>query len=266
MRTQLKLIHFVISSFFLILFSCHSEKKENNSSLIQQSIEQSLLTTIAKYPDSLLAKENLIQYYRDNNYSNKALSTIEEFLSRDSNNYKLNHMKAVVLLELGDTIKALSAFQNAINIEPKPTDLIFLGHIYALQKNPTAMIIADSLANKAPYQKEALYIKGVYFASKKEFQKSILCFNQCISIDYTFMEAYREKAKSLFQLKEYQEAINVLSKATTIQNSFAEGYYLMGQCYENIHNKNKAIEAYQKCLLFDPDYTDANNALSRLGL
>ena len=64
----------------------------------------------------------------------------------------------------------------------------------------------------------------------------------------------------------YEEAINILNKATTLQNNFDEGYYWLGKCYEKLKKTDAAIESYKTALLYNPDYTEASDALGKLGV
>jgi tetratricopeptide (TPR) repeat protein len=78
------------------------------------------------------------------------------------------------------------------------------------------------------------------------------------------MYAYREKAIALYEQKKYEEAINVLRRAVTIQNNFDEGYYWMGKAYEQLGQKEDAIQSYQDALMYDKDYAEARAALDSL--
>ena len=80
------------------------------------------------------------------------------------------------------------------------------------------------------------------------------------------MDAYREKAIALYDLSRYKEALAVLDKAVTLQNNFDEGYYYRGKCLEKLNRIEEAIESYQSALMYSPDYTEATEALQRLGV
>jgi tetratricopeptide (TPR) repeat protein len=80
------------------------------------------------------------------------------------------------------------------------------------------------------------------------------------------MFAYREKAIALYNFNKYEDALQVLIRATTIQNNFDEGYYWMGKCYEKLDRRQEAIESYQLALLYDKNYIEAKEALVKLGV
>ena len=94
--------------------------------------------------------------------------------------------------------------------------------------------------------------------------KAISFFDNCLKIDYRDLLAYREKAICLFDLKQYAAALDVLQKALAVQQTFDEGYYWMGRCYEKLDKRKEAVESYEQALQIDPGYAEAKDALERL--
>ena len=257
-------------TFFLILlsvYSCNNQKKN----IIQvdpnsNNIENTLLENIKQFKDSILLKENLIQFYRDGANYKTAISNVNEYIKHDSINPRLWNMKAVLHFENGDTIESIQSFEKEMQLMSNTTDTIALATLYAETKNKKALAIADALLEnyKQNFQKQAWFIKGLYYSYVANKTEAIVYFDKCISLDYTFMEAYREKAIALYDKKQYNNAISVLNKAVTIQNGFDEGYFYLGKCYEKIEDHEKAREAYQKAILYNADYEEAKKALKKL--
>ena len=234
----------------------------------KDTAEEALKAAIGRFPDSLLLKENLIQFYRDSGNYDMAINTITNTIQKDSNNPRLWNIKATLLVENEDTVNAIKAFEKTIAISAEPVYIISMGRLYAETKNAKALDIADALikSNKAPAIKDALFIKGLYFNYAGDKIKAISFFNNCLAIDYTFMLAYREKAIALYDLAKYEEALAVLVKAVTLQNNFDEGYYWKGRCLEKLNRINDAIENYQTALQYDRNFVEAKEALARLGV
>ncbi len=230
--------------------------------------EKELTGLVEKYPDSALLVEELTQYYRENGNYTSAIATITKALDRDSSNARFWDIKGTLHIENADTLLSLQALERSVDLNPQPDVIISLGILYAQTKNPNALAVADGLilADKAKAEKEALFIKGLYFSNIGEKDRAIALFDQCLALNYSFMEAYREKAIALYDLGKYKEAVTVLEKAITLQNNFDEGYYFMGRCYEKLKDIPKAIEAYQTALMYDPNYIEARDALGKLGV
>lgn len=248
--------------------SCNGKKKNDSSPVPKITSEDiKLQKEIERYPDSLLLKENLLQLLRDKGEYHKAIQQADLYIKSDSLNERLWHINGILNYENGDTSKAADCFTKAMKIIRNPNDLLYLATIKAHRKDSTSLLMADDLItnNKNEFENQALFIKGIYFSEKKDYQKSIAYFDSCLKISYTFMEAYREKAICLYQMKKYEDAVKVLQKAILVQNSYDEGYYYLGQCYEKMNLKDEAIASYRNALLYSPDYTEAKDALKKLG-
>lgn len=254
--------------FLLLFVACNeeAEKKTTTPPVAELPKVNLMQDLIQKYPDSLILKENLIQYYRDSAEYNKAIEITSNYLKADSLNTKLWRIKGTLAVENEDTLLSIQCFENIINIQPSGNDLIWLAILYASTKNPNANLIADSLLvhNKENYEKEAYYIKGYYLSRVNKKQESIAYFDKSIQSSYSFVEAYREKALALYDLKKYKQALDVLGKAITVKNNYDEAYYFSGLCLEQMNNKQLAAEYYQNALIYNPDYELAEMALNRL--
>ncbi len=264
----MKLIFSVFVAY--TIFSCNSinKKPETNDTTNATYREVELKAAVNKNPDSVLLVQNLVEYYAIGQNYDAALATVNKALKRDTANPFLWDMKSLVAVQKGDTAQAINAMEKAIQILPNPEFVISLGELYAETNNPKALELADALlvGNKAKAKKEAYFIKGLYFNFKNEKEKAISFFDKCMVLDYTFVQAYLEKALALYDTKKYADAANVLEKAITVQNQFYEGYYYLGQCYEKLNRTQEAIEVYQTALMINTNYIDAKDALGKLGV
>lgn len=255
--------------YLLIIFaSCDSGKKEDDTKMMLPVRETEMKALVNKYPDSVMLRENLIQYYRENGNYGQALAETNNAINRDSINPRLYDIQAILNYENGDTLNAIRSFEKVISIYPAPEYFISLGTLYAQTKNPKALALADALIQqgKVKTKKESLFIKGLYYNYINEKEKAIAYFDKAILLNFTFMEAYREKAIALYDLGKYPEALAVLDKAVTLKNNFDEGYYYRGKVLEKLNRADEAIESYQRALMYDPEYVEAKDALARLGI
>ncbi len=251
------------------VFACNETKKQVEKAPVNtSSAEATLKKAVELYPDSIILLQNLVGYYGNVQNYDAALATINNAIQKDSSNPAFWDIRSAILNEKADTIGAIYSLQRAIAIYPLPAYIISLGALYAETKNPMALELADALliGNKAKAEKEAYFIKGLYYSLSNEKEKAIPFFDKCIAINYTFMDAYLEKAIALYDLKKYREAADVLEKAVTLQNSFADGYFYLGKCYEKLNRPQDAIEAYQMALNYDENFIEAKDALGKLGV
>ena len=275
-KTNLSKLFFLFISAGCILtsmYSCNNNEQNSDTKTTADSTveknkaqESKLLNIIANNKDSLLPKENLIQFYRTSNQYDKAISAVNSYLSKDTTNLRLLHIKSILLLEKPDTLAAISNLEKTISIYSSALDIIMLGAIYANQSNEKSMLLANILLRDFNdiAEAEAYFIKGSYYSNTGNKKAAIDMFDNSINHAITFMEAYREKALALAALKKYNEAINTLNKALTLNNNYPEGYFYLGEILEKTNNTDGAIEAYQKALLYDSGYIEASNAIKRL--
>jgi tetratricopeptide (TPR) repeat protein len=262
---MLKTILIPLAAICIYLTACNNAT--NNIDEVSSASQEKLLRdSVAQFPDSLLLKEKLIQYFRSNGNIGQAIAETEKFIQKDTANARLWDIKATLYFENSDTINAIKAFEQAITIDAQPEYLMSLGSLYAQTKNPMALTMANELL-KVPNgraDKQALFIKGLYYSYTGDNVKAISFFDNCLSLDYMDVMSYREKAICLYNMENYKEAIKSLDRAVALQGGYDEAYYWLGRCYEKLHQPKEAIMNYQTALQIDTAYAEAKAALKRL--
>ncbi|KAA9037673.1 tetratricopeptide repeat protein [Ginsengibacter hankyongi] len=263
MKTILKI---ACGTILTIIISCNNNSNDKVQADLSGSSKESLKNAIKKYPDSLLLIQDLIEAYRNEGSYDSALTLTDDQIKKDSNNAYLWNMKATLHFENDDTLNAINSLEHAVDIYPMPEYLVALGTIYAEVKNPKSLIIADGLlkVNRVKSGADAMFVKGLYYSYNNDKTKAINYFDSSLHMDFTYMFSYREKAIALYDLEKYEEALEVLKRAVTVQNNFDEGYYWMGRCYEKLGKKDDAIQSYQTALLYDKNFIEAREALNKL--
>ena len=261
---------FTAAMFFVAAIYCTACNNTANDAedTTMPAQEKQLRDSVKQYPDSMLLQENLIQYFRENNNYGQAIAETDKAIKKNSHSARLWDIKATLYFLNKDTVNAATAFEKAIAIEPQPVYKISLGLIYAQTKNAKAIELADALLKDSAARagKQAQFIKGFYYSYQGDYKKAIAYFDTCLAIDYTYTDAYKEKAICLYNLAQYKEAIQSLDKAVALQSTYDEAYYWLGRCYEKINQPKDAIMNYQTAVQIDPDYAEAKDALARLGV
>src|SRR5690606_1505423 len=171
----------------------------------------------------------------DSNLYDQAIAVTHEGIRRAPREPRLYDMLAILHFENEDTLGAIAAFEKAAEIQPSPHALISLGTLYAQTGNEQALAIGRFLpAQFEKVEKEALFIKGLFYNSIGDYPNAILRFDSALAISHTFMEAYREKAIALNRMGNTQAALDEITKAVTLQHNFEEGHYFRGQFLEKL--------------------------------
>jgi tetratricopeptide (TPR) repeat protein len=63
----------------------------------------------------------------------------------------------------------------------------------------------------------------------------------------------------------YEAAIEDFNAALNVNANNSDAWAGLGLCYEKLNNRPKALEAYQRAVLVDPNNGAARAALQRLG-
>ena len=230
----------------------------------------SLRQLIAENPDSVVYRQQLIQQLEQDNQIDEAIKQNDTLLQKIGNSAVIWLNRATLLEDKNDTANAILSYEKAIALQnPFPEAQVRLAKLYAETKNPKALQIVDFMSRNQQafgYELDLIMIRGVYYRNIKDFDKALASFDQCINDKYTFLEAYIEKGSLLYDLKKYKESIAVFEKATTVNNIFADGYYWIAKNQEALNDIKEATDNYKRALALDQGFTEAREALKRLGV
>ncbi len=245
-------------------FAACEQKKE--SAAKESNEEVRLITALKLYPDSALLTENLAQLYRDQQEYGKAQSLIAEKIMVDSSTARWHEINGVLQLESGDTLQAIDSYKKAFALQPNEDFLKNIATLYAYSGNDMAIVLAGDIANMpaSNSKRDAIYIKGLYYQRIRKQALAVEQFDLALKDNYTFSEAYIQKAISLSELKNYTEAVHTLDKAIAVQNNNPDAWYYKGQYLEALGEKEAATKAYEMVLLYSPGDADATDAINSL--
>jgi tetratricopeptide (TPR) repeat protein len=88
-------------------------------------------------------------------------------------------------------------------------------------------------------------------------------FDLTIQNNYTYYDAYIEKAILLHQQGAFEQALESLQIALNLTKNNPDLYYWIGKSNEGLNNKKEAAKFYECTLQADPDYAAAQESLKR---
>ena len=134
----------IITTLFIVIIfsSCNNAVKEQPVTQLQIPVqEKEMKDAIDKYPDSMLLRETLIQYFENNGNYDLAIAETNKVLQNDSANLLFLNKKADLFYLNYDTLSAIKIYEKSIEIYPDPKIIISLGICYAQTQNPNALIM-----------------------------------------------------------------------------------------------------------------------------
>jgi tetratricopeptide (TPR) repeat protein len=225
-----------------------------------------LKASIAKWPANPDLHRRLSEIYTQLGETKKAIDQYDEWAQQDSTNFEVWYDKGVLLAQLKDTPAAIAALEHSYRIAPINYNGLALASLYAATLNPKVITICDDLIRKdtTGIIDDVLYLKGSYYSDTKQYQRALQLFNECISHDWKFTDAYIEKGIILHDLKKYDSALKVFTMAATVTNTSPDAWYWMARCYEEMGKKDLALVNYERALALDKNFAEAKEGIMRL--
>lgn len=175
------------------------------------------------------------------------------------------HEQEFILIDLateyqnqGKLVEARKCLERAIHQNPK-SDLAYLEFLFICQmeeKVEEAEAFFQHIIDKDPYNPVAWYYLGLCYQDMELYEKSIEAFDFSITIDETYVEGYIQKSESLIALELYEMAIPNLLEAMKHTENRVRIHYTLGECYENLHQYEKALEYYKATVEIHPEIAD----------
>lgn len=222
---------------------------------------------LQKIPNSLFIQIQLAQGYKLKGNLNKSLQFCNQVISSYPNNIDAYLLKAEILTSQGHTREALTTMEQAYLRAPGDVELVHsLAFEYAEAKNPKALALSDSLiaADTEKSHAEPFYFKGVYYSNTGNYTEAIKQFDQAITTNHNFINAYINKGIIYYDQKKYREAIEIFSLAARVFPDEPGPYYWLGKTQEAYGMKEEARLNYQRACGLDKSFKLACEALKRI--
>jgi tetratricopeptide (TPR) repeat protein len=195
-----------------------------------------------------------------------ALEHFNEGIRIDIFNPDLYYWRGMTYMDMGDTTRALSAFQTCTEQDPKNSDAFLqIGLLLHARKDKMADKYLDNAVKANPKATDALYAKGFAQQEAGKYAESIETFKMIIERDYKNEDALYALGVSYMQIDSIKPAYKYFDMAIKMDPKYAEAYYKKGRCAEELKHIEEAKSLYQQCLNFKPDYKLAQDGLKRLG-
>ncbi len=175
-------------------------------------------------------------------------------------------IKGYIYKELGDTALSKSSFQTATEVNPDHYESFMeLGNLSAYQGDPLALEYFNTALTIRPNSAEALYNKGMFLQAGSKFDEAMNVYRKLMELDPdNFLGYYNAGYLDLTEFQKYDSALFYFDQVLTLQPDYIDAVFNRGVCYEEMGEKEKAIETYRKVLDQNPQYTLAAKGLERL--
>ncbi len=176
------------------------------------------------------------------------------------------YLKGYNFMEMGDTTKAISSYQTAVEQDPEFYEAYLeLGLLHAVLDDPIAIDYYNNALSIKPEDRNTLYSKGMFEQEHEMYNEAIQTYYEATKQFPDFREAhYNLGYIHMFYLKLYREATRYFTDAIKVDPNYYQAYYNRGYSFELLGDINNAARDYQKALAIQPDYTLAASGFERV--
>lgn len=218
-------------------------------------------------PENLAAQEKLAELYFYVQEYDKSIAHLDNVLKKDIRNAKAYFMKGMNFKEKGDTSRAISSFQTAIEQRYNYYAAYQqLGIIFSAKNDKLALQYFDGALRIDPKSEEALYGKGMYYQeTAHDYDKAIQEYTKITELNPINASAHFALGYIHYQyLKVYGEAVKHYTKAMDANPQWPQAVYNRGLAYESMGDVNAAKKDYELALKLQPDYEMPKLGLERI--
>lgn len=133
-----------------------------------------------------------------------------------------------------------------------------ISHESYVNSGGTALAIAfkaDEISTTSPVAKERFLTGLSYSTQSARYHESLPFFDEALSLDQNFSEAWVAKAVALHNLKRFDEAIACYDRALEISPGNAQIWHLKGTTLHDYGKARESEECFGKSVELDPRYS-----------
>ncbi len=196
----------------------------------------------------------------------QALATLQRIQQREPLNPEMFFMFGNVFSDMGKTDQAITAYQSAVENNPKLVDAwVKLANLLADKDSPAAGKYYDNAIKADSMDVSALHAKAYYLSNKKnDLKGAIELYRKINVVDPQYAEGYYNVGLIYLDMDSVQQAYKSFDLAVKVSPEFAEAYYHRGLAAEMKGDKVQALSDYENVLRFSPDFAGAKEGVKRL--
>jgi len=191
---------------------------------------------------------------------------LNEVLKFDARNAGALFLTGNIALAQKDTVKAVKYVQSAINENQElfaAYDL--LGVLYSGKGDLLAIDYFNAALNLRPYRYDIHYKVGMFYQTLEAYDAAIEAYHRVLEINPEHKSSLHNIAVIAVFAGDYPRAIDNFTKAIANDMSYLEAYFGRAYAYELSKEIVKAESDYRTCLMIEPSYLPAIDALKRIG-
>lgn len=187
-------------------------------------------------------------------FHSKAIENLEKALSLTEDQLDVWNLLGMEFLYIDDFKNARINFSKCLKEEVEDYAALYnIMYCFDMEKlHEEAIVFLDEYINQNPYCEVAWHQLGRQYFILELYEEALKAFDYSVLIDEFFIGGYLEKAKTLEELGNYQDAIDNYLITLELDDPTAFVYTRIGECFERLEKFATAISYYKKAVHEDP--------------
>jgi tetratricopeptide (TPR) repeat protein len=162
--------------------------------------------------------------------------------------------------------EAVGQFERAINIVPDSSIYQYAGYAsYNAEDTDNAIKFISKYIDMGGKNEQAVFLMvGSLYEFKKDYERTIVEARRALKMFPNNTNLRKMELNSLISLKRYQEATDNLKESLLADPKDVESHFLMAALYEELGDRGKSQEFFEKTVQLDPKHLNANLALAKI--
>ena len=248
------------AAYFLTLVDAYF--KGNNTRLSKELLE----ATAKRFPDNIEALLKLAELYFLVKRYQEGIEYVNKALKIDENLAKAYYIKGSIYRESGDTTRAISSLETAVEQDNRYVDAFYdLGVMYAARKNPVALEYYSNVLQIDPANANANYARAKLLQDLGKIDEAIKGYEAILTSNKNCENCYYNLGAIYLEIKnDPKKALEQFTKAIEINPNYVEAYFARGYTYTKLKDKESAKADYNMCLKIQPNYDAAIQGLNNM--
>ncbi|MBA2613866.1 MAG: tetratricopeptide repeat protein [Bacteroidetes bacterium] len=235
---------------------------QNNTRLAKDLLE----IVEKKFPDNVDALLKLSELFYVVKQYQKGIDYVNRALKINDRLAKAYYLKGSIYRESGDTTRAISSLETAIEQDNKYENaFIDIGIMYAARKNPIALEYYNNALRVNPSNENTVYARAKLLQDIGKIDEAIIEYKTILAKNKNCENCYYNLGAIYLEIKKDDKtALENFTNAITLNPSSAQAYFARGYTYFKLKDKESARADYNMCLKIQPNYDAAIQALNAL--
>ncbi|KAA1189135.1 tetratricopeptide repeat protein [Pseudohalioglobus sediminis] len=221
---------------------------------------------LAENPDDPQAHGNLGLAYKDAGQFEAAVAHFKQSLQLNPKNLVMMNNLGNALRESGNARDAITCFEAALRLDRAYAAC--WSNLAAAQRDMEdygkAMKALDRALELDPEQVAAHHLRASVFVKLARFEDALACFERVLELEPGRTDVMIEKSDALRDLNRADEARQTLDTVLQREPGNPFAWHALGVLHEQLGDRDRAAECFQRCLQLAPDYASAHYQLAQL--